>query len=129
MSYHSSFDYKCPKCGQRFISYEEDVTCPKCGYISPRQDVYDIVDKTLDAIQLHKKLYNKLVPPFFAVTSTADNYIYFASLCIEEWNRRSSIEKHITGFLRRRFDQSKEEHLIKHFQEFLIKVMKRWKSE
>jgi len=74
MTYHSSFNYECPKCGARYAPFRKGVKCPKCGYESG--EVYPMAEEALRAWEYHVEMYGSGVPPAYAILSLGDSYIY-----------------------------------------------------
>jgi len=128
MTYHSSFNYKCPSCGLEYAPFRRGVKCPRCG--SEPKEVYDMVSEALEACFYHVGIYGRGTPHAYIVLSLGDHYIYLSCIFLDLYVRELvegnvDAERFIRRFLAS-IDFKGHEYLADHYKEYFSDLLKRF---
>ena len=123
MTYHSSFDYECPKCGTHYAPFKKGIKCPKCGHES--EEIYPMAEEALHAWNYHVKLFGYGLPLAYAVLSLGDHYIYLTAVFLTEYfDENPKDEDRFVEDFAKRMKFNGKEYLRPHFKEYFKHVLK-----
>lgn len=128
MTYHSSFEYKCPSCGLEYAPFRRGVKCPRCG--NEPKEVYDMVSEALEAWFYHVGIYGRGTPHAYIVLSLGDHYIYLSCIFLDLYVRELlEGEVDSEGFIRSflaSIDFKGHEYLVDHYKEYFSDLLERF---
>ena len=127
MAWHCEYSYKCPRCGEPYISYAPGVKCPKCGEAAG--EGYDIIGEALKGAWFHLEYHGRVLPPDYAVSSLADHYLRLSFLALEAFLEEGSQDVEVVaGAIMRRIDFRDHEYLRPHLEGYFPLLLRRFQE-
>jgi predicted nucleic acid-binding Zn-ribbon protein len=73
MSYHVTYNHKCPKCGAYYIPFDQAVPCPKCGEVESER--FDFIPEAATSANINLIRGRRYVPVAWWVGSLGDHIL------------------------------------------------------
>lgn len=128
MTLHIIYDHRCPKCGARYIPYDQDIPCPNCGIVEDER--FDYIPKAVESMLFNLEKYGSYVPPSWVVESLGDHILDILFEIFDQFRRKKKQKDFATfvgKFLSKMKWKDQEEdqrYLEKHVHEIAIRIHK-----
>ncbi len=128
MTYHiRTAEYKCKKCGQVFIAYDQGLKCPNCDTLEESVgESYGFISDLILSMRTHKLQFGTYRPPVWIKTSFTDYIqgIIYTSFDFAEANPDKGIEYVLELF--RATDRENKIPNNKHIRRIICQVSLRY---
>lgn len=133
MTFHITYDHKCPECGAFYIPYNEEVKCPRCG--KKEDETFGFIPKAIASLENNLLRYDSYIPGAWYVSSLADHILLLLFRVFEVY-RNKETEKSFRQFSKELLEKNKwkgegknQEYLKGHVHNISLGIYRRLKEK